>query len=266
MRKHLFAVAAIVAATPQVASAERPGDHAWIDVGGFLADVDSHLRIDNQNLDIEGTHVDFEHHLGLDSNRLLPKVSAGIRIGSRFRVEADYFRLSREARITLTESLTIDDTVFPVSADVHTEFDTNIYRVAVGYSLIRQDKAELGISAGVHATKAEFRIEADAVGQGLEEHRSKFVPLPNVGLYGNVDLFGPIALQGSVDAFKLKAGDYKGSLLDGQLALEARLARHFGVGLGYRYAVYRVKADKHDWRGKLTYDYSGPVAYLELAL
>ena len=114
-------------------------------------------------------------------------------------------------------------------------------------------------------TKASFKVEADVLGATLEEHRSKSVPLPNVGLYGNIDLFGPIALQATVDAFKMKAGNYKGTLLDGQVSLEARVHKNIGLGLGYRYAYYKVEGHKHDWRGKLTYDYYGPIAYVELA-
>lgn len=264
MKRYLFVIAALAASGSEGARAERPADHVWIDVGGFLANIDSHLRVDNQNLDLEGTHVDFERHLGLDSNRLMPKASVGVRIGKRFRVEGDFFQLSRKGRVTLTENLNIDDTVFPISAEVRSKFRTDIYRVAVGYSLILQEKGEFGISAGAHVTHAKFSIEAEDL--GLEEHRSKSAPLPNVGLFGNVDLFGPLSLQGSVDAFKLKAGDYKGTLIDSQLGVEARFAKNFGVGLGYRYAYYRVKAHKHDWRGKLTYDYYGPMAYLTLAL
>ena len=265
MRKHLVAVAAFAAVVSGAARAERPSDHAWLNAGGFYAHIDSNLRMDNQNLGIEGTNVDFERHLGLDSSRFLPKVTAGVRIGGRFRVEADYFSLSRDGHVVLDETIRIDDTIFPLGAEVHTDFDTDIYRVAAGYSFIRRDNAELGVSAGAHVTKASFRIEAHVLGVDLEEHRSKSVPLPNVGIYGNIDLFGPVSLQGTVDAFKMKAGKYKGTLLDGQLSLEARVARNFGIGLGYRYAYYKVKAHKHDWRGKLTYDYYGPMAYLELA-
>lgn len=63
----------------------------------------------------------------------------------------------------------------------------------------------------------------------------------------------------------MKAGKYTGSLIDAQIGFEARVLKNIGVGLGYRYAGYRVKARKNDWRGKLDYSYSGPMAYIELA-
>lgn len=266
MKTHMLLVAAAAVVTPQVAWAESPSDRAWLDVGAFAAHVDSDLRFDNETLGIEGTRVDFERDLGLDSSRVLPKASAGVRILKRFRIEADYFQLSRSGDITLAGSLNIDDTTFPVNAEVHSNFKTNIYRLAVGYSLVRNDNAEFGVSAGAHVSSAKFHIRGEGpLGLGLEEHRSKSAPLPNLGVYGSVKLFGPVSLQGNADAFAMKAGHYKGRLFDGQVALNYRFARNFGAGLGYRYAYYKITGNTHNWHGVLSYDYLGPVAYLELA-
>ena len=266
MRIFIASAAAIVAMIPGAAQAEVAGDKAWLDLGGFWASIDSDLRIDNEALGVEGTRIDFENHLGLDDSRALPKVTGGIRLGSRFRVEADYFRLSRSGELVLLESIRIDDTVYPVNASVETDFSTDIYRLGVGYSLVRTDKAEFGVSAGVHMSKGKFKVAANLLGGTLlEERRSKSFPLPNIGLYGNMHLFGPVSLQGSVDAFQMKYGDYKGSLVDAHVAVEARLLKNAGLGVGYRYAGYKLTADKSDWHGKLSYSYSGPMAYVELA-
>lgn len=266
MRTYFASAVAVLSLVPAVAHAEVTGDKAWLDVGAFWASIDSDLRIDNQALGVEGTRIDFESHLGLDDSRTLPKVTGGIRIGKRFRLEGDYFRLSRSGELVLLESLRIDDTVYPIGAAVETDFRTDIYRIALGYSLIRNDQGEFGVSAGVHQSRGKFQVQALLLGGTLlEERRSKSFPLPNVGLYGNVHLFGPVSLQASADAFQMKAGNYKGSLIDAHVGLEARLLKNAGIGAGYRYAGYKLKADKSDWRGKLSYSYSGPMVYVELA-
>jgi hypothetical protein len=267
MKARTLLCAAVAIATPQIAHAERPADRAWLNVGAFLAHIDSDLRLDNETLGIEGSRVDFERDLGLKHRAVMPKASAGIRIGKAFRVEGDFFQLKRDNEIVLQRSLSIDDTVFPLAATVDSSFRTNIYRVAAGYSFVRQENAELGIAVGAHLTSAKFRIHAAGpLGITLEEHRSKSAPLPNVGLYGTVKLAGPLSLQGNVDAFKMKYGHYKGELFDGQLAVNYRFAEHFGAGVGYRYAHYKVTGTTHSWHGVLSYDYSGPLAFLELAL
>lgn len=264
MRKSLLLVAAAAVAAPQVAWAETPSDQAWLDVGIFRANINSHLRLGNEKLGIEGTDVDFEKDLGLDSKKWTPKATAGVRFLKRFRLEGDYFQLTRDGHIDITHNLTIDDTVFPLSADVETHFRTDIYRVAVGYSFVRQDTAEFGISVGAHVSSAKFRIQA--LNAALEEHRSKSAPLPNVGLYGSVGLWGPVSLDANIDAFKLKVGKFKGTLLDGQLGLNYRIVKNLGVGVGYRYAHYKIQAHTNSWDGTLWYNYSGPTAYLELAI
>lgn len=264
MRRSLLLIAAAAVAVPQVAYAETPSDQAWFDLGVFRAHINSHLRLGNEKLGIEGTDVDFEKDLGLKSHRWMPKATAGIRFLKRFRLEGDYFQLTREGHIDLTHNLTIDDIVFPLSADVDTHFKTDIYRVAVGYSFVRQDRAEFGISIGAHVSSAKFRIRA--LNSALEEHRSKSAPLPNVGLYGSIALWGPVALDGNVDAFKLKVGNFKGTLVDGQLGLNYRIIKNLGVGVGYRYAHYKIQARTNSWDGTLWYNYSGPTAYLELAI
>ena len=266
MRVYFASAAAVLLLVPGIAQAEVTGDKVWLDVGAFWASIDSDLRIDNQALGVEGTRIDFENHLGLDKSRTLPKVTGGIRIGKRFRVEGDYFRLARSGELVLLESLRIDDTVYPIGAAVETDFRTDIYRIALGYSLVRNEQGEFGVSAGVHQSRGKFKIQALLLGGTLlEERRSKSFPLPNVGLFGNMHLFGPVSLQASADAFQMKAGNYKGSLIDAHLGLEARLLKNAGIGAGYRYAGYKLKADKSDWRGKLSYSYSGPMVYVELA-
>ena len=80
MRKRFLVGATVAIAAPQVAWAERPSDRAWLDVGAFAAHIDSDLRLDNETLGIEGTRIDFERDLGLDSSRLMPKASVGVRL------------------------------------------------------------------------------------------------------------------------------------------------------------------------------------------
>lgn len=265
MKKYLLLAAAAIA-VPQAAHAELPTDQAWIDVGAFAAHIDSDLRLDNETLGIEGTRIDFENDLGLDSSRVMPKATAAVRFLKRFRAEADYFQLNRSGHQTLDGELIVDDTVFPINIEVDSKFKTNIYRLALGYSLVRNDNAEFGVAAGAHVSKGSFSIQGTGpLGVALEEHRSKSAPLPNVGVYGSVGLAGALSLQGHLDAFKMKYGKYTGRLLDAEAALEYRFAKNFGVGLGYRYAAYKITGRSHSWHGILSYDYLGPVAYLELA-
>ena len=267
MKKYLYLAAAVAAvATPQAAYASLPTDNVWFDLGVFVAHIDSDLRLDNETLGLEGTRIDFENDLGLDNSRIMPKATAAARFLKRFRAQADWFQLNRSGNLMLNGQLVIDDTVFPIHAEVDSQFKTNVYRLSLGYSLVRNDNAEFGIAAGAHVAHAKFSVEGKGpLGIGLEEHRSKSAPLPNVGVFGSAKLTGPLWFQAHAEAFKMKYGNYTGQLFDGEAALEYRFHHNFGVGLGYRYTNYKVSGRSHSWHGVLRYDYYGPVAYVELA-
>jgi len=267
VKKYLYLAAAVAAvATPQAAYASLPTDNVWFDLGVFVAHIDSDLRLDNETLGLEGTRIDFENDLGLDNSRIMPKATAAARFLKRFRAQADWFQLNRSGNLMLNGQLVIDDTVFPIHAEVDSQFKTNVYRLSLGYSLVRNDNAEFGIAAGAHVAHAKFSVEGKGpLGIGLEEHRSKSAPLPNVGVFGSAKLTGPLWFQAHAEAFKMKYGNYTGQLFDGEAALEYRFHHNFGVGLGYRYTNYKVSGRSHSWHGVLRYDYYGPVAYVELA-
>jgi len=257
----------LCAATP--AAAVRPEDKAWIQVGAFSPKIDTEIRVDVTNLDIEGTEVDFERDLNLDDRKGVPKIDAGIRLGKRFRLEADFLTLKRSGHTALERTITIDDTQFPLATEVDSELQTKIYRVAAGYSFIRNDKAEFGVSVGAHITKVKAEVAATVLLPGdtafRSERRDVSAPLPNVGLFGAVVLSKVFSIDGRMEAFALKVGDYKGRLIDARLGVSARLHKNIGVGLAYRRASYRLEVNKSDWDGRFEYRYSGPMAHLELA-
>ena len=259
----LALLATACAAAP--AQAERPEDKMWLRAGVFRSNVDTSLKIDDAKLGIPGTSIDFEEDLGFRKHAWKPKIEGGVRFGKAFRVEADYFSLGRSGGAIITDEIRIDDTVFPVQADVDASFRTDVWRIAAGWSPLKSDKGELGLSAGVHLTKARYSFSADVAGARLVEEKSKTIPLPNVSLFGNYNIDKTWGLNGRVDLLSMKVGGYKGTLVDAQATVSARLHRNIGAGLGYRYVDYDVRIRKSDLRADMNYRYHGPFAFAELA-
>ncbi|MCG2839705.1 hypothetical protein L6Q21_01755 [Sandaracinobacter sp. RS1-74] len=253
----------MLAAAP--AHAERPEDKAWLKAGVFRASVDTSLKIDDSKLGIPGTRIDFEEDLGFRRHAWKPKVEGGVRFGKAFRVEADYFSLGRSGGAAIDAEIRIDDTVFPVDAELDASFRTDVWRIAAGWSPLHSQKGELGLSAGVHLTRARYSFSAEVAGVELSEAKSKTVPLPNVSLFGNYSIDGTWGLNGRVDLLSMKMGGYKGKLVDAQATVSARIHRHFGAGLGYRYVDYDLRVRKSDLRAEVDYRYHGPFAFAELA-
>jgi hypothetical protein len=59
------------------------------------------------------------------------------------------------------------------------------------------------------------------------------LPLPALALRAEFQLIPKLFLNASIDAMYLEVSDFKGSLLDVNLALEYRPWKHVGFGVGY---------------------------------
>ena len=262
-RIFLAILSAAVIAVP--AQAERPEDKAWLKAGVFRANVDTSLKVDDAKLGIPGTSIDFENDLGFSDSAWKPKIEGGVRLGKAFRIEADYFSLGRSGGAVIAEEIRIDDTVFPLHAEVDASFRTDVWRIAAGWSPLHTEKGELGLSAGVHLTRARYSFSAEAEGMKLVEEKSKTVPLPNLSLFGNYNINKTFGVNGRVDLLSMKMGGYKGTLVDAQATVSARVHRNVGAGLGYRYVDYDLRVRKSDLHADVNYRYHGPFAFVEVA-
>ncbi len=250
------------------ALAQRHDDRFYGRAGAFIASVDSKLRIDSSTGSL-GTSLDLESDLGLNKSQTLPFVQAGLRFGRNWRVEAEFFSLSRKGNISLDEAITVGDTVYGVAADLNSRLKTDIYRIAFGYSFINHENFELGADLGFHLS--DFKVGVEGIGSvnGDEavvraERRDQLVPLPTLGLYTRFDLNKTFSLVGRVDYFALKIDRYRGELIDTSAGINARVTRNLGVGADFRYVSYKLRASADDFSGRVSYDFYGPFLYLEL--
>jgi hypothetical protein len=242
----------------------------WFQLGAFRPSVDSTLRVDDAG-GANGTQFDAENALGLPRRKTLASGLIGVRLGDRWRLEVEHFALNRSVRqFALTESVVIDDTTFPVSARVDTDFDSKITRVSGGVSFVKTDTAEVGLVIGAHVTNFEFGVSGTfSAGGGApatfrREARDVTVPLPTVGLFGSVALAPGLSLNGRADAFSLSHRDIDGRLLNLQANLTWHFTPNFGIGAGYRLTDYRIESGRgEDFRGRMEYEFRGPLVFID---
>ena len=251
------------------ALAERPEDNYWLSGTAMFAAADTTLRIDHSGG--LGTGISLEKDIGLHAHETLPVVLGGARLSDHWRVEAEYLRFKRSGSAAIKRPLTIGDTTYNVNTNLAGSLESNTYRIGVGYSFVKTDTAELGVSAGFHIT----RFNTSFVGTGsvngggqavlVSTNRGVTAPLPTLGLYGSYSLSKMFSLTGRADYLSIKIGDVKGKLIDTQAGVAARVFKHVSVGAGYRYVEYDVKAEKGKFLGTLNYQFHGPVVFAELA-
>jgi hypothetical protein len=258
---------ATFAASP--ASAQALQDRFWLQVSAYYPKIDTDVRLAPASNPDGGTQIDLEEDFDLDGREIVPAINAGARIGGRFSIIADYYRLDRDTTATINRTITVEDVTYPVNGSVTAGFGSDVYRLSLGYAFLRRDNVELGGSVGLHATDFSISLE----GQGTvgtapasnQVRRHDFLaPMPTIGLFGTWEVAPRLTLAGRIDWLSLGLGDYDGRLFNIQASASYRFARNFGAGIMFRYVDYRVDVEKPDYNGRFTYSFAGPAAFLEV--
>jgi hypothetical protein len=99
-----------------------------------------------------GTEVSAEEDLGLKERNDLPAILASVRPGARWRIEAEHISLERESSRTLNRTINWGDNSYTLGTTASASLQTEIYRLSVGYSLVKDAQMEIGVAPGLHAT------------------------------------------------------------------------------------------------------------------
>lgn len=233
-------------------------DRWTIQLGVFYPDVSTTARLDNSALQ-RGTEVDFEDDLDLTDRKALGSILASVRLGERWRIEAEYFALNRSGTRAIGRTINWGDNTFTVGSVVSSTFDSDIYRLSAGYAFIKDKESELGVALGLFTTDFKASLAASGIGASAGD---VLAPLPTIGVYGAHAFTPRWLLQGRVDYFTLNYDEYDGSLTNLWVAVDYRFARHFGVGAGYRYVDYSLDVTKNSWHGNIDYKFQGPMLYV----
>ena len=206
--------------------------------------------------------------LGVDDTETNAAFSARWRFTERWRLTFDYFGLDVNGNVREDfDDLDFGDIQASGFLAVDTKFKTDFYIAQVGYSLLKNERAELGIGAGVHIVRFDTKLKVsgginNASGSVQSDSVDLTAPLPNVLGYGTYAFTPKLSLDGSVGWFGLNYDDYDGNLLTLAANLDYRLTDHFGVGVGYNYINMDLTINKSNRKDKYDIDYKGPVLYV----
>jgi hypothetical protein len=261
------AVGAAFVAMASSAHAQAVNDRYWLEVQAFWPDIDTSVAVAG-NGGIVGTKIDLESDLKLKDRKSLPAVSGGARFGDRWSIIGEYYALNRSGSASANRDITFDDVTYPAGASIASEFDTDVYRVAVGYSFVRNDKADVGVSLGLHATQFDVQLEGQghigsAAVQSQTRKRDALAPLPTLGLFAAYQATPRLLVGGRVDYLSLKVSDYDGRLINAEARLSYRVFENVGVGVMYRYVDYDLDIEKERWNGEIAYKFKGPALFLQ---
>jgi opacity protein-like surface antigen len=233
-------------------------DRWSVQVGLYSPKVDTTFRLDGSGGQV-GTEVSAEEDLGLKERNDMPAILASVRLGERWRLEAEYLSLERENSRALNRTINWGDNSYTLGTTVSSSFRTEIYRLSVGYSFVKDAQKEFGVALGLHATDVTASIAATSVGAETGE---MLAPLPTIGIYGAYAPTPRWLISGRVDIFSLKYEEFDGSLVNVTLGVDYRLWRNLGLGLAWRYIDYDLDVTEPRFSGSFNYSFSGPLLYL----
>jgi hypothetical protein len=207
--------------------------------------------------------LDFDD-IGLDDSVTSPMAYALLRLGNRWRVELDYTNIENSGSGEV-DAIDLGGIVIPIKASAETEVNTRFITTRLGFSVVRNATAELGLSVGVSAASIEAGLSGSAEGLGSGSASvSADVPLPSLGIYGTLALTKNLSIGGRAGLFSIDIDEDEGDLQDLFASVDYFFTKNFGVGVGYKYINIDVKLKEDDYRQTYKIRQSGPVAYLSL--
>lgn len=259
----------LLAATAAVADPARLVPRLDFRLGALAAEVDTTLRLDEPG-DL-GTPVDLESELGLDDSDTVPRLELEVTAGRRHTFSLGWFALDRDATAVVEETIVFGDEVFEVDAEVASFFDLEVLEAAYTFWPVVGEDVAFGLRLGAALLRLEAGIDAlgDAggVGVAVAEDTSSDLPAPQVGGELRVGLAHRLLLRGGFRWIDVDdVGDFSGSLLQAEVALEHQTLRNLGFGVAYSLFDLSLDVEEGELAGEGDLTIDGVRAYVKLGI
>lgn len=248
-------------------------------VGAFHASVDSKIGINGDILP-PIPPIDIEDTLGVDDSKTVAWGGVAWHFARRHAVEFEFFSLNRSDTVsgTFTPEIQVADLIIE-NGQISTGYDTSISRLTYLYSVMRSDRSDLQLLAGLHIARLDISLllagsicdptTTPPVPPGCpsastgREGESVSAPLPHFGATYSYALSPTVALGLSAKGFAIELDKIDGSLIEIDADLAWQPWRNIGFGVGARYFKADVDSKGSDLNGAFELEYFGPTIYVQ---
>lgn len=189
------------------------------------------------------------------------------QISRRSKIALNYFKVNRSSNHVLDKDIIFEDNTYYANSSVSTFFNTKIYQISYGYSILSRPKYEAGIYIGTHILSAETGITAVGMsGGGTKQNNFGFTaPLPDIGIWGGYAISKRLGVNMNVSYFALTFQNKNGRLLAFNLNFIYKIYKQLDITLGYTGLDFKVNVVKSDVTGDFKWGYNGPVLALNFS-
>lgn len=267
MKRTPWLTAAIVIASATAISSAAVAQNEWrgergsVLLGAFVTDRDTSTRLDSASG--EGTDLDLEEDLGLESSMSVARIAGYYWLTPRHRLDAGYFDLSRSATNPIQEEIRFGDRTFEIDTFIETKNDVSILKADYTFAPLLRERGYLGITGGLYVAEMSMTLSAPRLGSSESEDLT--APLPVVGLRGDYALTDRFTLRGAAQWFGFQTDDLDGTLRDIYVGVDYGLGKRMALGLAYNQVAMGITAEEaHGFQGSLDWAYDGMLLYFKL--
>lgn len=259
-----FSAALLIGLSP--ASAEVL-DRFELRVGGESLDADSTVRVDDGGT--QGTNIDFESDLGLESETETFSVELAFRLGKRHQLGFSQRTFDRTGARQLDDSVTFQGFTFPVQVDTESFLDLEMTGVSYTFWPFLGESGGFGLAIGAYDTQISAGIMGSATVGGVllthTEEAAESAPLPFAGVEFRFQPADRWRVRGQYRILSIDDFDgWEGDLTDGSLGVDVWLAQHVWVGVAYRTLEIDVASQESGFNGSADLSFDGFGVYATL--
>ena len=240
-------------------------DHFYIRGTFYDPQVRTHFRIDPSQAapGMTGTPVNGENVLGLPNRLRQGRVEFMFRLRERSKVRVDYFEADRSGSKVLANDVVFGNQTFAAGQRTRTSLDWRQFDITYGYSLVRNDRFEVGTGLGI------YFLQVDAIGEVPAQKQRQEVtagtPFPALPL----DLTWRISSRWAATArgayLKATLSGFRGWYADLHEDIQYRWNPNFAIGLGYSAIRTSLTRRGGSFPGAFAMSISGPEAFVRFS-
>jgi hypothetical protein len=223
------------------------------------------VRVDPHNAPAGtiGTDLSAERDLGLDSRLNQGRMEMMFRLRERNKLRIDFTEINRDATHQLTKTITFGDQTFSATSLLWSQIDWRIFGITYTYSIIHNDRVELGTGLAVSFLEAEAQAQDNTTQQRQEV--SGAGAFPTIPLDFALRISQRWAITARAQYYHATLSNFDGWLADSHEDVQYRWRPNFAVGIGY--SSIRAKLGLHtgNFPGAFAMSLEGPEAFFRVS-